>query len=245
MLFAKSLPATQQFLACIRRALIGPRGPKAFQQAARVWHRRAAAVAALRNENQTDRPGWPPLCPPWTSPCGHYRIVPLTTARALVEEGNAHHHCVGTYYDACRSGGTQILSLRENGKPVVTAEIFLDRRIASIRVGQFKGLPTKCPTIRRCTRPCAIFCAIFAPAFIRSTGTNCGLTANGPTEHCFYGWSSQQLSIAHARQAFPLYLPLLPRGTPASFDLWCDKTGLRTGLRAVLNDLIRQHPKAA
>ena len=86
--------------------------PKAFQQAAHVWHRRAAAVAALRNENQTDRPGWPPLCPPWTSRCGTFEILPLTTAKALVEEGNAHHHCVGTYYDACRSGGTQILSLR-------------------------------------------------------------------------------------------------------------------------------------
>jgi hypothetical protein len=78
----KSLPAIQRYLACIRRALIGPRGPKAFQEAAHLWHRRAAAVAALRNENQANWPGWPPLCPPWTSACGHYRIVPLTTARA-------------------------------------------------------------------------------------------------------------------------------------------------------------------
>jgi hypothetical protein len=53
----KHLRAIQQFLACIRRALVGERGPKAFQEAARVWHRRAAAVAALRNENQADRPG--------------------------------------------------------------------------------------------------------------------------------------------------------------------------------------------
>ena len=85
-----NLPAARAYLACIRRALIGPRRPKAFQQAVQVWHRRAAAAAALRNENQTDRPGWPPLCPPWTSPCGRYRIEPLTTAKALVEEGNAH-----------------------------------------------------------------------------------------------------------------------------------------------------------
>jgi len=33
-----------------------------------------------------------------------------------------------------------------------------------------------------------------------------------------FGWSSRPLSLAHARQAFPLYLPLLPRGTPADFD---------------------------
>jgi hypothetical protein len=139
------LLATTQFLASVRRALIGERGPKALQEAARVWHRRAAAVAALRNENQTDRPGWPPLCAPWTSRCGAFEIVPLTTATALVEEGNAHHHCVGTYYDACRRGGTQILSLRAAGKPMVTAEILLDARIASLRVGQFKGLHDEVP----------------------------------------------------------------------------------------------------
>jgi PcfJ-like protein len=96
----ENLPAIQQFLAAIRRALIGDRGPKAFGEAAQLWHRRAAAVAALRNENQTDRPGWPPLCPPWTSRGGTFEIVPLTTAKALVEEGNAHHHCVGTYYES-------------------------------------------------------------------------------------------------------------------------------------------------
>jgi hypothetical protein len=88
----KSLPAIQQYFACIRRALIGPRGPKAFQEAAHLWHRRAAAVAALRNENQADRPGWPPLCPTWNSPCGHYRIVPLTTAKALVGDLAAAEH---------------------------------------------------------------------------------------------------------------------------------------------------------
>jgi hypothetical protein len=37
-------------------------------------------------------------------------------------------------------------------------------------------------------------------------------------EHYCFGWSSRPLSLAHAQQAFPLYLPLLPRGTPADFD---------------------------
>src|SRR5207245_2140319 len=40
----KHLPAIQQFLACIRCALVGERRPKAFQEATRTWHRRAAAV---------------------------------------------------------------------------------------------------------------------------------------------------------------------------------------------------------
>jgi len=38
----------QSFLACIHRALIGERGPKAFQEAARIWHRRAAGRRSVR-----------------------------------------------------------------------------------------------------------------------------------------------------------------------------------------------------
>ena len=138
-LSADQLTQIQHFIAAIRSALVGDRGPKSFHAATLLWHRRAAAVAALRNENQTDQPGWPALCPPWTSRCGRFQIVPLTTAKDLVIEGNTHHHCVGTYYDACRSGHTQILSLRENGTPIVTAEILLNNTISAIRVGQFKG----------------------------------------------------------------------------------------------------------
>jgi len=227
------LSAAQQFLACIRRALVGTRGPKTFQQAARVWHRRVAAVAALRNEYQTDRPGWPPLCPAWTSPCGRYQILPLTTAKALVEEGNAHHHCVGTYYDDCRSGRTQILSLREGGKPAATAEILLDDRIAAIRVGQFKGLYNQVPDDP------ALHQAMRDFLHDLRTGTHplhrqeLRAYRQWADEH-IYGWSRRPLSIAHAREAFPLYLPLLPRGTPADFDLWCEQSGLRQGLRAAL-----------
>ncbi|MGA8756003.1 MAG: PcfJ domain-containing protein [Stellaceae bacterium] len=229
----KQLPAIQQFLTCIRRALVGERGPKAFQQAAHVWHRRAAAVAALRNESQTDRPGWPPLCPPWRSRCGTYEIVPLTTAKALVEEGNAHHHCVGTYYDACRSGGTQILSLRAHGTPVVTAEILLDARISSIRVGQFKGLYDEVPgdpAVHQAMRE-----------FLHELRTGAH-PLNRQLLRAYRQWADDQIyrwntartpTLAHARDAFPLYLALLPRRTPADFDCWCEQTGLRQGLAAL------------
>ena len=229
----ESLPAIRQYLACIRRALIGPRGPKAFQEAAHVWHRRAAAVAALRNENQTDRPGWPPFCPPWTSPCGHYQILPLSSAKALVEEGNAHHHCVGTYYDVCRSGGTQILSLREAGKPMVTAEILLDQRITSIRVAQFKGLHDEVPDDPALHQAMREFLRDLRSGRHPLNREQLRGYRQWADEHygC-YGCSSQHLSLAHARQAFPLYLPLLPRCTPAGFDQWCEQTGLREGLGA-------------
>jgi hypothetical protein len=38
---------------------------------------------------------------------------------------------------------------------------------------------------------------------------------------------------------------LLPRGTPAEFDLWCDRTGLREGLRAALSKLTQHRQEAA
>lgn len=244
-LASNNLPAAREFLACIRRALIGLRGPKAFQQAVHVWHRRAAAVAALRNENKTDRPGWPPLCPPWTSPCGHYRIVPLTTARALVEEGNAHRHCVGTYYDACRSGDTQILSLREDGKPAVTAEILLDRRVASIRVGQFKGLYDEVPEDPALHQAMRDFLRDLRTGLHPLNRDQLRAYRQWADEHCSYGQSSQKLSIAHARQTFPLYVPLLPRGTPAGFDLWCGQTGLKDRLAVALRHTTLRARQAA
>jgi hypothetical protein len=230
----KTLPGIQQYLACIRRVLIGPRSPKCFQEAAHLWHRRAAAVAALRNENQTDRPGWPPLCPSWTSPCGHYQIVPLTTAKALVEEGNAHQHCVGTYYDVCRAGATQILSLRADGRPMVTAEILLDERITSIRVAQFKGLHDEVPDDPALHQTMREFLRDLRSGRHPLNREPLRAYREWAAEHYCFGWGSRPLSLAHARQAFPLFLPLLPRGTPAEFDQWCEQTRLREGLSTAL-----------
>ena len=42
--------------------------------------------------------------------------------------------------------------------------------------------------------------------------------------------TSSLAPIAHAREVFPLYLPLLPRGTPADLDTWCEQTGLTVAL---------------
>jgi hypothetical protein len=230
------LAPIQRFLACIHHAVVGPRGPKAFGEAARLWHRRAASAAALRNENQTDRPGWPALCPPWTSPCGSIAIVPLTSARALVEEGNAHQHCVGGYYDQCRSGNTQILSLRVRGVPAVTAEILLDRGISSLRVGQFKGLHDQVPDDPALHQAMREFLRDIRAGAHPLNLRELRAYRTWAAAH-LGGWNSHQLPIAHARAAFPLYLPLLPRGTPPDFDRWCDTSGLRTGLIAALRDL--------
>ena len=239
------LPPTQLFLASIRRALIGPRGPKAFHEAAHAWHRRADAVAALRDENQSDRPGWPPLCPHWTSPCGRYRIVPLTTAKELVAEGNVHHHCVGTYYECCRSGATQILSLRQDGKPAVTAEIILDAQITSLRVAQFKGLHDEVPDDPDLHQAMRNFLRDLRSGIHPLNRAPLRAYRKWASNHYHYGYSSRPLSIAHARQAFPLYLALLPRGTPGEFDRWCDQTGLRKGLIQALRNVSQGADKAA
>jgi hypothetical protein len=240
-----NLPAAQQYLASIRRALIGDRGPKAFQEAARCWHRRAAAVAALRNENQSDRPGWPALCPPWTSPRGHYQIVPLTTAKALVEEGNAHEHCVGTYYDVCRCGTTQILSLRACGKPMVTAEILLDDRIASLRVAQFKGLHDEVPEDPALHQAMRDFLRDIRTGLHPLNRKELRAYRQWAEEHYCYGYGSRHLTIAHARQAFPLYRALLPRHAPADFDLWCNETGLKEALAEALRHVTQRARQAA
>jgi hypothetical protein len=211
----------------------------AFKKAARLWHRRAASAAALRHENQCDRPGWPSLCPPWTSSCGAFEIVPLTTAQALVEEGTAHQHCVGGYYDACRSGDTQILSLRVHGAPAVTAEILLDHGLASLRVGQFKGRHDQVPDDPALHQAMRDFLrdlrAGAHPLNLRQLRAYRAWAA----EHVS-GWSRSALTTEHARAAFPLYLPLLPRGTPADFDRWCHASGLKAGLIAALRDLTDQ-----
>jgi len=233
--FEATLPLAQRFLACMGHALIGPRGPKAFQEAVELWHRRAACIAALRAERQADRPGWPALCASWTSPCGAYSLVPLTTAEALVEEGHAHQHCVGTYYDTCRRGDTQILSLRANGDPAATVEILLgsDFKRPSLRIGQFKGWHDETPDDPHLHDALRDFLqAVRAgahPLNFRELAAYRRWAAENYEYH-----SSTSLPLEHARAVFPLYRALLPRGTPDDYDAWCQSTGLKDGLASVL-----------
>jgi hypothetical protein len=215
----RHLTPVQNILGVIRAMLIGPRGPAAFHKAAATWHRRAPALAALRQEHQHNLPGWPPLCAPWTSPCGRYQIVPLTSARELVAEGEAHGHCVGTYYSNCRTGLTQILSLRVSGTPVVTAEILLDPALSELRVGQFKGAHNKTPqdpALHQAMRD-----------FLRDLRTGAH-PLNRRALQQYLRWVEKNpyhgggkiLDLDHAARAYPLYRALLPRGTPESFAAW-------------------------
>lgn len=220
------------FLAVINKAIIGSRGIKAFHQATELWHRRVATLSAVRHERRTDRPGWPSICPPWHCEKGNYEIIAITTAAGLVEEGNRLDHCVGGYYPQCRSGTVQILSLKREGSHVATIELKLSGTSAdtlSFQVGQFKS--------RRNERPDDELHDVLR-AFLHDA--NCGkhpifrsqLAAHRKRmeREGDYLWSSSVLPIAHAREVFPFYLPLLPRGTPENLHAWCEQTGLAVAI---------------
>ena len=68
-------------LTAVRRALIGERQACGFQEAAAKWHRYAATIAAMRDEQQTAKPGWPALCPDWRSACGRRYCVMANGSR--------------------------------------------------------------------------------------------------------------------------------------------------------------------
>lgn len=227
----------KEFLRLVRTVLIGSRRPKAFQQGAALWHRRAATVAALRNERQAEKRGWPALCPSWSSACGRFTINPLTSASALVEEGRAHQHCVGGYYEQCRLGETQILSLREATQPIATVEILLggDFRFPKLTVNQFKGWHNKSPDPQfhdvlheflRALRGGDHPIHAKALAAFRKEAADRAVPRG-----------DNALSLDHARTVYSFYRPLLPRPSPIDFDTWFVQGGLKAGIA----DLLRRH----
>ncbi|MDN5925593.1 MAG: PcfJ domain-containing protein [Hyphomicrobiales bacterium] len=186
----------------------------------------------MRHERRTNRPGWPAICPPWRCDRGIHEIVPITSAAGLVEEGNRLDHCVGGYYPQCRSGAVQILSLRRDGTHAATIELTLSGTTADtlfFQVGQFKARRNRRPDDELHDVLRAFLAALNSGAhpFFRSR-----LAAYRKRMECDgdYLWSARALQIAHARDVFPLYLPLLPRGTPADLNGWCEQTGLTAAL---------------
>ncbi|WP_454887928.1 PcfJ domain-containing protein [Sphingomonas oryzagri] len=242
-LYALSIPAslvgTEQhraFLSGLRRAVVEPRGIKSFHEAILIWHRRAATVAAVRHEQMTDQPGWPALCPPWTSQDGRHSVMALTSAEALVEEGNALDHCVGGYYPQCRSGSTQILSLREDGRHAATAEILLTGgpgEPISMRVGQFKTFGDRQP-------PPALYAVLRAFLDDLQSGEHPSATRELSAyrrrmcDHYDSTWRMEALPLDHARRIWPLYRSLLPRGVGEDFDEWCSRSGVNHTFDAIL-----------
>lgn len=214
-------PQRKDFLTAVRTALLGSRGTKSFAEAVTIWHRRAASIAAVRHEHQAEKRGWPAICEPWHSADGIDVIVPLTSAAELVEEGNALDHCVGSYYDPCRRGEKQILSLRRNGAHAATIELNLSggEKDLSMQVGQFRTWRNARPDQASHDALKDFLAAINRGEhrFQRKT-----LIAHRKAMRDAWdgSWSTRRLSLDHARSVFPLYLSLLPRGAPHDFDRW-------------------------
>lgn len=230
-----SSPERKDFLTAIRTSLVGPRGSKSFGEAVALWHRRAASVAAMRHEHRADKRGWPAICEPWHGANGVDEIVALTSAAELVEEGYALDHCVGSYYDPCRRGDSQILSLRRNGAYAATVELLLSGgdKDLSLQVGQFKARSNERPG-----QASYDVLKDFLSAINRGEHRlhRKALIAHRKTMRDAWdgGWSSKRLSLDHARKVFPLYLNLLPRGTPKDFDRWYAATNLDPAIDRLL-----------
>ncbi len=229
------------WLRALRHAVVGPRGIKSFQEAVAAWHRRAATLAAVRHEHKTERPGWPALCAPWHAPDGTHAIVPLTSADDLVHEGQAMDHCVGGYYPQCRSGGTQILSLRCKGEPRATLELllsFADNGGFTIRVGQFKAHHNRKPepalhaVLRQFLDDLQAGRHAMARAPLMAHHKAMARTGD-------HVWRSHALPLDHACRTWPLYQTLLPKGLPPTFDAWATSSGLAGAIDTILTALAR------
>lgn len=225
-------------LSALRTAIIGPRKPKAFHEAVGIWHRRVASLSALRHEHRADRPGWPALCAAWVSSCGRFEMVALASAADLVEEGKLLDHCVGGYYEVCRRGDTQILSLRENGRRVATVEVTLgpDLDDPTFEIGQFKARGNVSPSsyhhdiLREFLRAIRSDAHPVAAQVIARYRKRMRKTWDGD-------WCSDAMTLAHAREVYSFYLSLLPRGTPTSLDRWAESSGLNAAFDATLAHL--------
>ncbi|MBB6122904.1 PcfJ domain-containing protein [Sphingobium subterraneum] len=240
-------PLHRLWLRTIREAVLGSRGVKSFGEAVELWHRRAATLSAVRHEAQADQPGWPGLCDRWNAADGIHLVSALTGADDLVAEGNALDHCVGGYYQQCRRGATQILSLQAEGKRVATLELLIEEdanRALSITMGQFKA--------RRNARPEPHLWQILKE-FLEDLKTGRHAIHAAPIRAYRkqmarggdYARGSGALPIDHARRAWPFYRSLLPKSSPPSFDDWCEMTGLTRMLDMILCEIADVDPPKA
>jgi len=73
----------------------------------------------MRNEDKLNEEKW--------------TINQIKSAKLLMEEGNAQHHCVASYKNNCINGNISIWSLKMNGKRKVTIELRNNGSIAQVR----------------------------------------------------------------------------------------------------------------
>jgi len=221
-----TMDARRAYLRGVKSAVIGDRGVKSFREATMVWHRRAKCAAALRHENRTESHGWPAICAPWTSSCGSYRIEAITTAAGLVHEGNVMNHCVGGYYDHCRTGRTHILSMTREGQPAATVEM-----LASVSGSGFVLSPGQFKTFDD-ERPNEDQQSIFREFTEDLRSARHRVAKKAVAEYIkeqqgkYDAYDVSAMTMVHARAAWPLYRVMMPRPTPETLDEWIAQTGI-------------------
>jgi hypothetical protein len=100
------------------------RGLKSVLEASEEWHRQAWQIKRYGDLK------WEPRYRPWRyeNIKGIYEATELCTIHALIAEGQAMRHCVGTYGPGCHSGSSAIFSLRfqwkRRSESRLTAEVF-------------------------------------------------------------------------------------------------------------------------
>ena len=66
---------------------------------------------------------WDPVNVNWSDTVNDVKLVELTTSAALVAEGRAMRHCVGSYASVCRKGTSRIFSILKDGARLATLEL--------------------------------------------------------------------------------------------------------------------------
>lgn len=235
--------ARREFHRGMTAAIFGERKAKAFHEGAEIWHRRAACAAALRKEMLAENPHWPALCDVWTSKDGRITAVPLTTAEDLVREGNFHNHCVGGYYEQCRSGRTHIVSMRRDGVPVGTLEllsVFVGGKLDHLTPGQFEATHRAKPDED---------VQIAAKTFLSDLEEAHPVNRKAIQKHARMmmrlhddGWSEQIMTMDHAGRTWPLYRPLMPRPFVEDLRQWMERSGLVETIDAALVAIAGKKP---
>jgi len=68
-----------------------------------------------------------------------FLVEPVTTGRALVEEGLAMRHCVGTYAELCKRGDVVIVGIRRSVQGRVRRAVTVEVRTATRTIVQVRG----------------------------------------------------------------------------------------------------------
>lgn len=194
-----------------RALLFGDKGAPAVLEAVTLWHVRIEAIEARIPEG--NRSSWDPPCDDFVASNG-VEVRPLSSARALVEEGAAGtdpegipglSHCVAGYRSIAQAGLSHILSVRApGGAPrLSTVEVKVDA-YGRARVMQHKGFRNgKAPA--EAVRAVGEFVtSVRLPVPVEPEGK---APAGRIQQQCGYDWRNPDL----VRLAAQAYAPFLPR----------------------------------